>query len=304
MHFRGLIHPWLLCFYLGELVGNLWGVGVFAGFLFKRNNHEILKELSLLPLNELQLQCAVAGGPSKDGLQFQQPLGVSWGGKRTLIHIINSLSQSGNSMLFYVLVKFTFTERSCPKQQESITGSHYHSFLSLNLDMWWMLYGLLIIRAYGKCFSYNSVVGPDTQGHLLNTKLGSCCTRLRKNSSRESSELTEMSHLTLANERCGHSPLNLSSESLSLSLLSSGDRHETDKGFFYRSEGNFTNMCKNSMWVAETQIFTHLSGQWIKGIKRAFTSQRCSLNIGHGQFLQPLLPTFSAVNGVDPLDQL
>lgn len=41
---------------------------------------------------------------------------------------------------------------------------------------------------------------------------------------------------------CGHSPLNLSSESLSLSLLSSGSRHETDKKVFYRSEDNFTNM--------------------------------------------------------------
>lgn len=58
------------------------------------------------------------------------------------------------------------------------------------------------------------------------------------------------------------------------------------------------------MWVAETQIFTHLSGQWIKAIKEALTSQRYSLNIGHGQLLQPLLPTFSAVDGVDPLDQL
>lgn len=58
------------------------------------------------------------------------------------------------------------------------------------------------------------------------------------------------------------------------------------------------------MWVAEMQIFTHLSSQCIKGKKGAFTSQRCSLNIGHGQLLKPLLPTFSAVNGVDPLDQL
>ncbi|TNN86621.1 hypothetical protein EYF80_003089 [Liparis tanakae] len=39
-----------------------------------RNNHKILKEFPLLPLDELQLQCAVAGRPSKDGLQFQQPL--------------------------------------------------------------------------------------------------------------------------------------------------------------------------------------------------------------------------------------
>lgn len=61
---------------------------------------------------------------------------------------------------------------------------------------------------------------------------------------------------------------------------------------------------ENSMWVAKTQIFTHLSGQWIKGTHRALTPQRSSLNIGHGQLLQPLLPTFSAVNGVDPLDQL
>lgn len=58
------------CLYLGELVGDLRGVRVFAGFLFQRNNHKILKELSLLPLDQLQLQCAVAGGPSKNGLQF------------------------------------------------------------------------------------------------------------------------------------------------------------------------------------------------------------------------------------------
>lgn len=58
------------------------------------------------------------------------------------------------------------------------------------------------------------------------------------------------------------------------------------------------------MWVAEMQIFTRLSSRWIKGKKEAFTSQRCSLNIGHGQLLELLLPTFSAVNGVDPLDQL
>lgn len=63
--------------YLRELVSDLRGVGVFAGFLFERNNHKILKEFSLLPFNELQLQRAVAGRPSKDGLQFQQPLGVS-----------------------------------------------------------------------------------------------------------------------------------------------------------------------------------------------------------------------------------
>ena len=84
---RGCILLWLSCFYLGELVGDLWRVGVFAGFLFQRNNHKILKEFPLLPLDELQLQRAVAGGPSQDGLQFQQPLGVSWGGKWTLIHL-------------------------------------------------------------------------------------------------------------------------------------------------------------------------------------------------------------------------
>lgn len=43
---------------------------------------------------------------------------------------------------------------------------------------------------------------------------------------------------------------------------------------------------KNSMWVAETQIFTlYLSGEWIKGLQRALTSQRRSLNIRHGQLL-------------------
>ncbi len=179
--------------------------------------------------------------------------------------------------------------------------------------MWWMLYGLLIIHAYGKCLSYNSVVCPVTQGHLLNTKLGSCCTRLRKNSSKRKVRADRnVAPNPCKNERCGHSPLNLSSESLSLSLLSSGGKHETDKKVFLQVRGRFhkhvfmswEGHSKNSMWVAETQIFIHLSGQWIKGIKRALTSQRCSLNIGHGQFLQPLLPTFSAVNGVDPLDQL
>lgn len=64
-------------FYLWELIGDLWRVGVLAGFLFQRNNHKILKEFSLLPLNKLQLQCAVARGPSKNRLQFQQPLSVS-----------------------------------------------------------------------------------------------------------------------------------------------------------------------------------------------------------------------------------
>lgn len=78
-------------------------------------------------------------------------------------------------------------------------------------------------------------------------------------------------------------------------------RGQFHKPVFMSWEGH----SKNSMWVvAETQIYTHLSGQRIKGIKRALTSQRCSLNIGHGQLFQPLLPTFSAVNGVDPLDQL
>lgn len=81
------------CFYLGELVGNLWGVWVFAGFLFKRNNHKILKQFPFLPLNELQLQCAVAGGPSKDGLQFQQPLGVGWG-ERQILAKENTINRS------------------------------------------------------------------------------------------------------------------------------------------------------------------------------------------------------------------
>lgn len=61
---------------------------------------------------------------------------------------------------------------------------------------------------------------------------------------------------------------------------------------------------ESSMWVAETKIFTHLSSQLIKGRKKALTSRRCTFNTGHGQLLQPLLPTFSAVNGVDSLDQL
>lgn len=54
--------------YLWELIGDFWEVRVFAGFLFERNHHKILKKLPFLPLNELQLQCAIAGGPSKDGL--------------------------------------------------------------------------------------------------------------------------------------------------------------------------------------------------------------------------------------------
>lgn len=48
--------------------------------------------------------------------------------------------------------------------------------------------------------------------------------------------------------------MNLSSESLSLSLLSSGGRYETDKKVFNRLEGNFTYMC--CIWLAETHIYS------------------------------------------------
>lgn len=82
-------------------------------------------------------------------------------------------------------------------------------------------------------------------------------------------------------------------------------RFSTVKGRFHKCASVMRGLySENSMWVAKTQIFTHLSGQWIKGTHRVLTPQRSSLNIGHGQLLQPLLPTFSAVNGVDPLDQL
>lgn len=55
---------------LGELVGDLWGVGILSGLLLQRHHYEILEKLSLLPLDQLQLQSAITGGLSQHGLQF------------------------------------------------------------------------------------------------------------------------------------------------------------------------------------------------------------------------------------------
>ena len=181
------------------------------------------------------------------------------------------------------------------KNRENIPKSHQSSFLSVNLDMIYVVWST---------DNYNSVCCPVKAGYFFKSKAGKL---LHKDSEKTPQKRSRAN----ANERCCHSPLNLSSESLSLSLLSSGGRHETDKMVFYGSQGNFTNMfisreeqSESSMWVAKTQMFTHLSGQWIKGNQRFLTSHRYSVNIVHGKLLQPLLPTFSAVNGVNPLDQL
>lgn len=78
---RGKNTVWLFP-YLGELVGDFGKEGVLGGLLLEGHHHKVLKQLPLLPLNQLQLQCAVARGPPQHWLQLQQPLGVSWGEKR------------------------------------------------------------------------------------------------------------------------------------------------------------------------------------------------------------------------------
>lgn len=71
-----------------------------------------------------------------------------------------------------------------------------------------------------------------------------------------------------------------------------------------RADATQENLSRNSKWVANIQRLRHLSGRWLKATVRTRTSQWRSLHIVHRQLLQPLLPTFSAVDGVDPLHQL
>lgn len=59
---------WVVCVYLGELVGHFRGVGVLGGLLLERHHHKVLKKLPLLPLNQLQLQRSVAGSAAQHGL--------------------------------------------------------------------------------------------------------------------------------------------------------------------------------------------------------------------------------------------
>ena len=91
----------LSCIYLGELIGYFWGEWVLGGLLLQWNHHKVLKKLPLLPLDELQLQSAVARCPAKDGLQFQQSLGVGWrnkgyNGKARMAHV----KTTGRSSLY------------------------------------------------------------------------------------------------------------------------------------------------------------------------------------------------------------
>lgn len=99
----------------------------------------------------------------------------------------------------------------------------------------WSKYENSMRKGSGMDWVWNILSSHD---HLLSIKLGGCCT-----SSEKKSTITDLQHLTLANDFYSRSPLNRSSESLSLSLLSSGGRRETDEKVFHRSEVNWRNMC-------------------------------------------------------------
>lgn len=65
--------------HLGELVGDLGEVGVPGRPLPEGHHHEVLKQLPLLPLEQLQLQRPVAGRPLQHRLDVDQALRVGWG---------------------------------------------------------------------------------------------------------------------------------------------------------------------------------------------------------------------------------
>lgn len=65
--------------HLGELVGDFREVGVAGRLLLERYHHEVLKELPLLPLEQLQLQRPVAGRTLQHRLDVDQALCVGWG---------------------------------------------------------------------------------------------------------------------------------------------------------------------------------------------------------------------------------
>lgn len=65
--------------HLGKLVGDLGEVAVPGGLLLEGHHHEVLKQLPLLPLEQLQLQGPVAGSALQHGLDVDQALCVGWG---------------------------------------------------------------------------------------------------------------------------------------------------------------------------------------------------------------------------------
>lgn len=65
--------------HLRKLVGDFREVGAPRRPLLEGHNHKVLKELPLLPLEQLQLQCPVAGCSLQHRLDVDQALGVGWG---------------------------------------------------------------------------------------------------------------------------------------------------------------------------------------------------------------------------------
>lgn len=62
--------------HLGKLVGDFREVGVPRRLLLEGHNHKVLKELPLLPLEQLQLQRPIAGRSLQHRLDVDQALGV------------------------------------------------------------------------------------------------------------------------------------------------------------------------------------------------------------------------------------